>query len=211
MKSVFHLTRGKPHALRLEFGGKEFGLIGLPSVLQFAHGFEGKGGNARQIGASVGHFLRGQHAIESHLDCGFYPDFLLFGLDFRKLRFFGKDVASAAEFAAGDDGLFDEKSLLAAVRLAAADFIACVTDGGVGIKRGLLCMGAGSADSSFGLAVRRVVLSRRFEGMVEGEKRGIGIGLRAAQSREFQGVRYIGVFVLHLHTGHGRLLLGVDR
>jgi len=48
--------------------------------------------------------------------------------------------------------LLDEEALLAAADGAAANFIAGVADGGIGIETGLLLAGFGGANFGFGLA-----------------------------------------------------------
>jgi hypothetical protein len=128
------------------------------------------------------------------------------------LRFFGEDITCAREFAAGHHGLLEEEALLAAMRFATANFVAGVTDRGIGIERRLPRPLAGGADACFRLTERGIVLPRGFESVLKTEEfRRTRFCLRAAQSWKFQCGRFLTGLVLHLHAGHRGLLLSRER
>ena len=111
---------------------------------------------------------------------GFDADALFVGFDGGELRLLAEDFAAQAEFAGGDDRLLDEEALFAAADRAAANFVAGVADGGIGIEAGLLLAGFGGADLGFGLAEGGIVLARDGLDLVERDERRFGGELGAA-------------------------------
>ena len=104
----------------------------------------------RGLAARIEQFLRCEDANVSGLYRAFNAQLLLLGFELGKAGLLCKNTAGFSEFSAGDDGLLQEETLLAAVDGAAADFIPYVADGRIGIKAGLLSARLRGAD--FGMS-----------------------------------------------------------
>src|SRR5262249_4028406 len=123
-------------------------------------------------------------------------------------------LTRARKFAAGHNGLFNEKSLLAAARFSAADFVTGVTDGGIRIEAFLLSARPRCPDTGIGLAERRIVLQSRFERAIQRKKVcRARFCLCSAEARKFDRTHLCGflMFVLRLHSRHFGLLCTSDR
>jgi hypothetical protein len=207
-KGVFLHAGGEAKALRVDFGVEDFGFVSLAGVGKLALGLGDVLLDSGEVAADVEKFLGGEDAEESGFDGSFDADFLLLGFDFGELRFFGENVAAAREFSGGDNGLLDEEALLASADGAAANFIAGVADGGVGIEAGLLLAGFGGADFGFGLAESGIGFGGQALGFFEGEERSLRILLGAAEVRIDRLDDWnIHVLMLHLVLWHAHGLL----
>ena len=169
---VFLHARCHARAFRDHFGVEQFGFVGLAGVEETPLRVGIVLRNLGEVAARVEHFLCGEHADECHLHRRFDADALFVGFDGGELRLLAEDFATEAKFAACDDGLLDEEAFLAAADGAAANFVAGVADGGIGIKAGLLLAAFGGADLRFGLAERGIVLTRDGLDLVESDERG---------------------------------------
>lgn len=99
--------------------------------------------------------------------------------------------------------MFDEEALLAAVNGAAANFVAGIADGGIGIEARLLVARFGGADFGFGLAEGGIGIRGELLSLLESEEGGFGIFLGAAEMRiERLDSGDVHVVVLHLVGGH---------
>ncbi len=107
--------------------------------------------------------------------------------------------------------MLDEEALLAAADGAAANFVAGVADGGIGVETGLLLARFGGADFGFGLSQGGIGFGGKGLGFFEGEEGGFGIFLGTAQVR-VNGLDDgdVHVVVLHLVLRHVHRLLGDD-
>ena len=105
-------------------GLQDLGFVGLTGVLQPTLGFDDLFRDTSQVRTRIRHLLCSQDSIERHFDGSFDAHLLFFSFDFRQLCIFVHHVARMRKFPGGDNGLFDEKALFAAVNLTASNFVA---------------------------------------------------------------------------------------
>ena len=108
------------------------------------------------------------------------------------------DLAILAEFSGSDDGLRDEKSLLAAANRASADFVTGVADCRIGIEARLLLSGFCRTNLRLRLAQGRIALGRQPLQRSQRHQRALGLLLRLSHPG-----------VDRFHSPHGHLVLAV--
>ena len=122
-KRVLFHSSGDFHSLSVDLGLQDLGFVGLTGVLQPTLGFDDLFRDTSQVRTRIRHLLCSQDSIERHFDGSFDAHLLFFSFDFGQLCVFVHQLTHTREFSGGDNGLFDEKALLAAVNLTASNFV----------------------------------------------------------------------------------------